>query len=136
MKLGCKNFIVVQLFFTHFLLQIHKTVWDGRRESLFLSTISTHSQTFKHLFVVLHMRWLSLNINHGVQNALQELCSCSMRFTNILKLAISIYLFTSWQALLEQIPKDRWWTWTHINYHFMIVYHAYTSHIYTYTYYK
>ena len=52
---GLTFFYVFFFFFFFFFLQIHKIAWEGRGKPLFLSSISPHLQTFRHLFVVLHM---------------------------------------------------------------------------------
>ena len=67
-KVRMQKFHSGLFFFLHFLLQVYKTVWEGRGKSLFPSSISTHSQTFRHLFVVLHIRWQPFIINHRVHN--------------------------------------------------------------------
>ena len=40
-------------------LTTHRTAGEGRGPSLFHSTTSTRSRTFRHLFATLHVRWLS-----------------------------------------------------------------------------
>ena len=45
-----------------------RTVWEGREKSLFLFTISTHSQTVRQLFVAFNLRRLPSIINHGARN--------------------------------------------------------------------
>ena len=40
-------------------LTTHRAAGEGRGPSLFHSTTSTRSRTFRHLFATLHVRWLS-----------------------------------------------------------------------------
>ena len=52
--------LLIFFFYWGFLSQaptIHRAVVKGRESSLFLSTTSTHSLTFRHLFATLHVRW-------------------------------------------------------------------------------
>ena len=49
----------IQNFHSCLLFSTEVFFWTkGRGLSFFLYTISTHSQTFRHLFAVLHLRWL------------------------------------------------------------------------------
>ena len=82
-------------------------------QSLTLSSIFSQSQTFRYLFVVLHLRWL--------------LGSSSTKFINLRKLTISIYFSISCQILLQKFPTDRWWTWTCINCHPITTYETTTQ---------
>ena len=72
-------FLCVFLFF-FFFLQFHTPAWEERGQSLFLSAISTQSETFRNFFVVLHLRLLPSIINHSRRNC---------------------------QILLQQFPTDR-----------------------------
>ena len=45
---------------------IHRTAGEGRGPSLFLSSTSTRSHSFIHLFATLHVRWLSCIFNRNV----------------------------------------------------------------------
>ena len=47
-----------------FILTIHRTAGKGRNYLLFLSTTSTRSQTFRHLFVTVRVRWRPNIFNH------------------------------------------------------------------------
>ena len=61
----------LSFFSASFLMQalpFHKTAWEGREKSLFLTTISTCSQTFKYSFVVLYLRWLPSANNRSAFN--------------------------------------------------------------------
>ena len=57
------SWIFFYLGFISKTLAIHGTAEEGRVPYQFLYTISTHSQTFKHLFTVLHLRWLPYIFN-------------------------------------------------------------------------
>ena len=59
-------FFSVRLFFQT--LAIQRAAREERGPSLFISTISTRSRTFRHLFVNLHVRWLSCNFNRTACN--------------------------------------------------------------------
>ena len=51
---------LIFFFYQGFLSQaltFHRAAVEGRKPSLFLSTTSTHSLTFRHLFATLHVRW-------------------------------------------------------------------------------
>ena len=54
-------------FLSHTLM-IHRTAGEGSAASLFLSTTSTRSRTFRHLFATLHVRWLPRFCNRIVCN--------------------------------------------------------------------
>ena len=57
------------IFFSlRFFLQFHMPAWEGNGQSLYLPTISAQSQTFRNLFVVLHLRLLRSIINHSACN--------------------------------------------------------------------
>ena len=54
-------------FFSH-TLTIHRTVGKGRKQSLFLFTVSARSRTFRHFFKTLHVTWLPRIFNHAAFN--------------------------------------------------------------------
>ena len=60
-----KNFFYIRIFFRRH-QQLTGQQGKGGDHFLFHSTTSTHSQTFRHLFVTLHVRWLSHIFNHNV----------------------------------------------------------------------
>ena len=53
-------------FSVSFLLQSNRKAWNDRRQSFFPSTVSNHSQKFRHLFAVLHLRWLPSITGHVI----------------------------------------------------------------------
>ena len=62
-------FVCLFFFYQSFLsrtMKTHRTAGEGRGLSLFHSTTSIRSQTFRHLFATLHVRWPSHIINRNV----------------------------------------------------------------------
>ena len=103
-KLECKNFRVAYLFFyLGFLsetLTINGTAADGRRPSLFLSTIYT-----THSLAVCRLMWLTSSFNCSS-------CKCQA----LTRMLISFCLLILCQILLTQFSTDKW-IWTRIDYH-------------------
>ena len=61
-----QHFQIYIFFYQGFLsrtLMARRTAGEGRDHLLFYSTTSTCSQTFRHLFATLHVKWLSNNFN-------------------------------------------------------------------------
>ena len=53
-----KNYIRV-FFHGHWILFFQRAAWQERDDILFYSSTSKSSQTFRQLFAILHVRWLS-----------------------------------------------------------------------------
>ena len=95
-------YIYIYIFYQDFLsrtLTTHRTAGKGGNHLLFHSTTSTCSQTLRHLFATLHVRWLSCIFN---RNACLPDCY-SMRFTTLSNYHLidelsdfCFYLFTWW----------------------------------------
>ena len=49
-------------------MTIHRAAGEGRGSSLFLSTVSTRSRTYRNLFVVLQLRWIPSMFNFSECN--------------------------------------------------------------------
>ena len=114
------NFFLSGFSFTHW--RHWWLTWQqgkGGYHLLFRSTTSTRSQTFRHLFATLHVRWLS--------HIFYLPDFYSMRFTALSNFNLTDWwcdvnfcLFTWWfdsRLLLEQF--DTWYRWTRtlIDYH-------------------
>ena len=100
----------------------------GEDHLLFHSTTSTRSRTLRHLFVTLHVKWLSriFNINACVYQTATRwdlppyLPDCySMKITIwLIHCWCNVCLFTWWndiRFLLQQSDIGNWWIWSRIN---------------------
>ena len=100
----------------------------GEDHLLFHSTTSTRSRTLRHLFVTLHVKWLSriFNINACVYQTATRwdlppyLPDCySIKITIwLIHWWCNVCLFTWWndiRFLLQQSDIGNWWIWSRIN---------------------
>ena len=99
---NCKNFTIVS-FSLRFLFQIHGTTWEGRGQYFFLLTISNLLPTFRHYIYSFASEMATFQYK---SQRLYSPDSCSTRFINPLKLAISIYLLILCHILLQQFPAQ------------------------------
>ena len=84
--------------------------------SLFLSTTSTRSRTFIHLFATLHVRWLPRIFNHTTCNYQ------TWRFTTFLNYHwIDLWWNVDFCLILDLVTAiltmGKWCIWTRIDYH-------------------
>ena len=106
-------------------LTTHRTAGEGRRQSLFHSTTSTRSRTFRHLVATLHLRWLSHIFNRTtcIYQTATRWDLPPYRYTTLLMddVILSFCLFTWWFDssffLLQQFETANRWLRTRIDYH-------------------
>ena len=90
---------------------------------LFHSTTSTRSQTLRHLFATLHVRWLSrtFNCNACAYQAAIRWDLPPYRITIwVIDWWCNVCLFTWWiytRLLLQRFDIGNRWIWTSIDYH-------------------
>ena len=94
----------------------------GGDNLLFQSTTSTRSQTLRHLFATLQVRWLS-HIFHGTARVCQTASRWDLPPYRITIWLIdwrwNVCLFTWWfdtRFLIQQFDMGNQWTWTRIDY--------------------
>ena len=109
-------------FYTHW--QLTGQQGKGGDNFLFHSTTSKHSQTFRYLFVILHVKWLSHIFNCTAciyQNATRwDLPPYQITTWLINDVMLIFCLFTWWfnfKFLLQQFDTGNWWTRTCIDFH-------------------
>ena len=123
------NFFSIWVFF-HEHWRLTEKQGKGGDYLLFHSTTATRSQTFRHLFTTLLVRWLwhIFNRTACVYQTATRWDLPPYRITIWLTddVTLSFCLFTWWFDssffLLQQFETGNWWIRTHIDYHYNLHY--------------
>ena len=117
-------------FFYHGFLHRHRRFTGqqgkGGGHLLFHSTTSTRSRTLRHLFVTLHVRWLSRIFNHNacVFQTVTWWDLPPYRIPNwVVDWWCNVCLFAWWtdtRFLLQRFDIGNRWIWARIGYHHCI----------------
>ena len=119
--------IIIIFFFCQGFLHRHwrfaRQQGKGGDHLLFHSTTSTRSQTMRHLFAILHVRWLSHTFNRSAcvyQTATRWDLPSHWITIWVIDWWCNVCLLTWWinsRFLLQWFDIGNWWMGTRIDYH-------------------
>ena len=92
----------------------------GGEHLLFHSTTSTRSQTLRHLFATLHVRWLHVFLIAMLSQSQSQLYRITIW---VIDWWCNVCLFTWWidtRLLLQRFDIGNRWIWTRVDYHHCI----------------